>query len=59
MPTGSDEVCSNSLKLARKYKDERNYARAFPHFLVHFKLKNEQSAGNTRIFVKDHEALSA
>lgn len=47
----SDEVCLNSLKLARKYKAEKNFARAFSHFLVHFKLKNEHTAGNTNIFV--------
>jgi hypothetical protein len=40
--SATEEVCANSLQLASRYIKERNFARAFSHFLVHFKLKKNR-----------------
>ena len=41
------KVAQFSLEQARKYLDQRNYARAFPHYLVFAQLKKEE-------FLRDH-----
>ena len=41
------KVAQSSLEQARKYSGQRNYARAFPHYLVFAQLKKEE-------FQRDH-----
>ena len=45
----AEEVSSNSLKLARHYSKQKNYARAFSHYLVHCKLRQDQLGKYIRI----------
>ena len=42
MSSAANEVSSNSLKLARMYCEQKNFARAFSHYLVHGTLRQGQ-----------------
>jgi hypothetical protein len=43
MTSAADEVSSKSLALARHHCQKRNFDKAFSHYLVHLKLRNENT----------------
>jgi hypothetical protein len=43
MTSAADEVSAKSLALARHHCQKRNFDKAFSHYLVHLKLRNENT----------------
>jgi hypothetical protein len=43
MSSAADEVSAKSLALARHHCQKRNFDKAFSHYLVHLKLRNENT----------------